>query len=522
MKISIQKILVAVLLMLSCGYIHAQDCIEMYFDSNKDGDDLVVQLKVDNFENILTLQFAFTYSYSNLELTDVQGNTDIELFASNVFSEIPGYVSVSWTNPSVGQTLADGSTLLEMRFTEIVTDVSTFAIDPNFNIEFFNAFFEEVCFQAIPMTINETRTQLVGNLYHDLNGNCIADPTDLPLAGWSILIDAGVEKYYRVTDEFGYYQIPVEIGSYTIEVLEENELWTSCQDPIFVNVVAAGAILENSFVISPEQSSSALEVVVSSSEIRRCLNSVYSVRYKNNGTAIAQAATIVFQFDENLEYVITNTGNYSIDNKVITFDLGNLKPGQAGDFQIELRASCDNIEPGQTLCVEAEISSADIVIPPIDWGGAVLTTKAVCEGDSVAFLIENIGTSPMNNSIQSIVVEDDVMFGIREIQLDPQEVVKLKYAASGGVYRILIDQEDGYPLSNYSTDFVEFCNGGSLETYRYVSMFQNDDESPYRDIECQEVRDVSEGNNMSAFPTIPFTICGSEIMWTVPWIWKQW
>ena len=207
MKISIQNIVALMLLMLSCGYMHAQDCVAMYFDSSKDGDEVVVQLKVDNFENILISQFALAYSYTNLELVSVQGNTDIELEASHVFAEVPGYITVSWSNPSVGQTLADGSALLELRFTETVTDVSTFAIDPNFNTEFFNAFFEEVCFEATPSTINETRTQLVGKLYHDLNGNCIADPTDFPLSGWTVLIDSGIEQYYRVTDEFGYYSV---------------------------------------------------------------------------------------------------------------------------------------------------------------------------------------------------------------------------------------------------------------------------------------------------------------------------
>ncbi len=500
MKISIQTILVAVLLVLSNVFVYAQDCVALYFDSNKDGDDLVVQLKVDNFENLLISQFALTYSYSNLELIDIQGNVDINLISTNVFSEVPGYISVSWSNASIGQTLTDGSVLLEMRFNEAVIDISEFTIDPNFDIEFFDAFFEEICFQATPLIINENRTQLIGNLYHDLNDNCIADPTDFPLAGWTILIDSGVEKYYRVTDAFGHYNIPVEIGSYTVEVIEQNDLWTSCEGSIPVIVEASGEIQENSFVLSPKNSSSALEVVVSSSDIRRCFDNVYSVRYKNNGTAVAQSATIDFQFDQNLTYVSTNMGNISINNNIITFDLGNIKPGDGGSFQIVLNANCDNIDAGQTLCVEAQISSSDIVIPPIDWQGAVLTTRVTCEEDSVAFIIENIGISPMSSPIQSIVVEDDIMFGMNEVDLEPQEVMKFKHAASGGVYRILVAQEEGYPLGSFSTDFVEFCNGGNFETYQYVSMFQNEDESPYIDIECQEVRDVSDNNNMSAFP----------------------
>jgi len=500
MKISIQTTLAAMLLVLCSVFVHAQDCVGMYFDSDVDGDDLVVRLRVDNFEDILTSQFAFNYSYLNLELKSVVGNADIGLNESFIFSEVPGYITVSWSNASAGQTLPNGSVFLEMRFTEIVSGVSEFRIDPNFNIEFVNAFFEIVCFQAAPYTINENRTQLIGKLYHDLNGNCTADPTDLPLSGWTVLVDAGPLQLYRVTDAYGYYSVPVNIGSYTINVIHPNDLWDSCDGPVLVNVNALGEVQENSFVLFPKTSSSALEVTVSSSEIKRCFDNIYSVKYKNDGTGLAQSAKLELEIDENLEYVSNNTGNISIDGKIISFDLGNIKPGDGGDFQVVLNASCDNIVRGQTLCVEARISSSDVVIPPAEWNGAVLTTEVTCESDSVVFTIDNIGISSMISPMDYIVVEDDVMFGSNTIDLDPQERRVIKHAASGGVYRILVDQEDGYPLGKFSTDFIEFCNGGDSETYQYVAMFQNEDESPFRDIECQEVKDEADANNMSAFP----------------------
>lgn len=500
MKIVIHYLFSFVFFTLFCVRVQAQDCLTTYFESNEDGGDLVVQLKVENFQNIMGFQFAFTYTYGNIELISIQGNDDIGLTSTNIFSEVPGFVSVSWSNASTGQTLPDGSTLFEMRFNVLITDYTEFSIDPNFLIEIFDGNFQDVCFQSTPSVVNESRTLLTGKLFHDLNGNCLGDPSDLPLKGWTVLINAGLVQYYRVTDAFGYYNIPVEIGTYTIQVIDENDLWTSCDDPAVVTVGASGEIIENSFVLSPSISSSALEVNISSSEIRRCFNAVYAVNYKNNGTAVAQSSTIEVRIDENLEYVTSSMGGISIDGNVLAFDLGNVKPGEGGSFRIVLKASCDNIEAGQTLCVEAHISSDDIVIPPINWGGAVLTTEASCEGDSVAFAIQNIGSAPMDIPLQFIVVEDDVMFGTNEVDLEPLELMKFKYRANGGVYRVLIDQEEGYPLGNFSTDFVEFCNGGDKETYQYISMFQIEDESPYVDIECQEVKENEEFNVMSTFP----------------------
>ena len=500
MKISIRNLLATILLTLTVVSTQAQDCLSLYFEANTVDDEVVVQVKVDNFKNILISQFAFTYSFQNLDLISVEGNSDINLNATHIFSDIPGYVSVSWSNASIGQTLADGSTLLELKFSEAVVDIAKFAVDPNFKIEIIDAFFEEVCFLSTPLTINEPRTQLIGNVYHDLNDNCLKDETDLPLSGWTLLVDDGFNKFYRVTDAFGHYQIPVELGNYTIEVLPKSDLWSPCSGPLPIAVTNNGEILENSFIISPENSSSALEVVVSSSDVIKCEDNVFSISYKNNGTGVAQAAEITFLFDQYLSYVSTNTGNFSIVNQTITFELGNVKPGEGDEFQVILFASCDNIDAGQTICTEAEISSADVDFLPDVWNGAVLTTRATCEGDSVAFAIRNIGNAPMTSAFQSIVVEDDVMFGINEVELDPQEAITFKHAASGGVYRVLVDQEDGYPLGNFSTDFVEFCNGGGTETYQYVSMFQNEDESPYRDIECVIVRDAVLANYMTTYP----------------------
>lgn len=500
MKISIHSILTTVFLSLVSVCVQAQDCVSLYFEASEDTGVQVVQLKVNNFDNILITQFAMAYSYENLELISVQGNADIELLSSHINSQVPGYITVSWSQPSIGQTLPDGSVLIEMRFTETVNDVSEFSIDPNFNTEIIDGGFDEVCFEATALAINESRTQLVGNLYHDLNNNCIEDPTDLPLAGWTVLIDGDIEKFYRVTDAFGHYSVPVEIGEYTIQVIEPSDLWSSCEGLVVETVLNSGEILENSFVLSPVNSSSALDVVISSSEVKRCFDNTYSVKYRNNGTAIAQSATIEILLDENLDYVSSNTAGVSSDGQVITIDIGNVKPGEGGDFQVFLNANCDKVERGQTLCVEANISSTDIVIPPIDWGGAVLTTKATCEEDSVVFTVQNIGASAMAIPLQSIVVEDDIIFGTNEVDLEPLELMQFKHAASGGVYRVLVDQEDGYPLGNYATDFIEFCNGGDNETYQYVSMFQNEDESPYRDIQCQKVIDVEDTNNMSAFP----------------------
>ena len=500
MKISIQSLLTLLVILLSSVWISAQDCVDLYFDSSEDGGDLVVQLKVDNFENILISQFALTYSYENLQLTNIEGNSTIELSNTNVFSDIPGYISVSWSNPAVGQTLPDGSVLLELRFAVIVNDVSDFSIDPNFNTEFFDALFNRVCFDASPYAAFEDRSQLVGNLYHDLNGNCIADPTDLPLSGWTVFIDGGLEQYYRVTDAFGNYSIPVEIGSYTVEAIAPNQLWSSCSGPIPVLVIGAGEVIENSFVLSPAMTSSALEVSISSSEVRRCFDNVYSINYKNNGTGVAQNTELGVRLGENLELVDASIGGFIIDGTSVIFDIGNVRPGESGNIQLILNASCDNLVQGQTLCVEAGIKSSNIVIPPVDWGGAVLTTQAECEGDSVAFTIQNIGSAPMDIPLQSIVVEDDIMFGTNEVDLEPFELMKFKHAAFGGVYRVFIDQEEGYPLGNFSTDFIEFCNGGDSETFKFVSMFQIEDESPYTDIECLEVKDNLFTNSMSTFP----------------------
>jgi len=500
MKILIQKTLVAILLCLSYSFSQAQDCVSLSFDTARDGGELVAQVKVDNFENIIVAQFAITYSYQNLELIDFAGNADIDVTPANVFAAVPGFVSFSWSNPSMGQTLPDGSTLFELRFNVLNEVASDFNIDPNFRIEFFNSIFEELCFTTQPLTALESRTLLVGTVYHDLNENCMVDDNDFTLSDWTVIIDNGMSQSYRITDAFGHYRIPLSMGTYTVSIAAKNELWESCTTPQQIIVDTEGEIIENPIVVSPKNSASALEVVVSSSHIEPCTNNLFTIQYKNNGTGVAQSATIDFEFDEHLTYVSNTSSGFSIDGNVITFNLGTIRPGHSGHFQVVMFASCEDLESGQTVCLEANISSSDIVIPPIDWGGAVLATQAFCAEDTIVLEIENIGLSAMTAPLQSIVVEDDVMLEINEIDLEPQEVIRFKHESTGDVYRVFANQEDGYPLSNFTTDFIESCTDDDTESYRFISMFQNDDESPYRDIECHEVVEEVPSFFITAFP----------------------
>lgn len=81
------------------------------------GESFCVPVKVQDFTDILGMQFSMAYDPNVLELTDITGFGLNGLSAGSIGNVSPGVITVSWFDPNVeGQTLADGSILFELCF----------------------------------------------------------------------------------------------------------------------------------------------------------------------------------------------------------------------------------------------------------------------------------------------------------------------------------------------------------------------------------------------------------------------
>ncbi|MGH1438073.1 MAG: cohesin domain-containing protein, partial [Lewinella sp.] len=91
------------------------------------GDNVCLPVTVNDFENILGMQFSINYDASALTFTGSQNfNPALVGFTSaSVGNPTPGNLTFTWNDPfAAGVTLPDGDVLFELCF-DVTTDVST-------------------------------------------------------------------------------------------------------------------------------------------------------------------------------------------------------------------------------------------------------------------------------------------------------------------------------------------------------------------------------------------------------------
>ena len=486
-------------MLLSIITLNSQ-CLDFSFEESMDGTDVLLDVRVDNFTDILSLQVAFGYPADKLRLLDIVGNSQLNINSSNLNDLDPGYVSLVWFKADVGETLADGSSLLQFRFQLLDSNPATILLLDNDYIEIVDDSFENVCYTIQDIIVNDPRAIISGNIVHDINGNCLESNDDIPLEGWKVKIASSLETFYRVTNTSGQYILPVELGEYTIEVLSINDLWTPCTASKTILVDTEGEDYLASFVMSPDESSSALSVTMKAQRLRRCFNNNYQVTYRNDGTAPSTNTIIEITLDDNLEYVDANIADVSAAGQLINVDIGTVEAGESSSFNITVNVNCDNTVLGETLCAEAEILSDDSMVPPSSWDGAVLMTEIDCDGDSVVVNITNIGMGDVLSPLGFIIIEEDAMLHTNTTNPTQSELRSFKYKDNGGVYRVIADQPVGYPYGKFETDFVQPCDNDNTDSYEFVSMFPNSDDAPLVDIECHALVGSFDPNDILAYP----------------------
>ena len=498
MNLSMKTVLLATSMLLWSMITSAQECVNFNFEEDTDGTTMIVDLKVENFNDILSTQLAIAYSTSHLALDQITGNSDLNIQGFNFNVQGSGYVVFVWSNPVTPQVLADGTTLIQMRFNILNSSPSTILVDDQFNTEVIDGSISEVCFSTVPIIVSDNRPVVLGSVLHDTNADCIADTEDIPLSNWKVRLTSTANTYYAFTNTSGNYVIPVEIGVYNVEVLTINDLWTPCTSSSTVNAITENQNYEVPFVITPDQEAPALVVSVNTDQITGCSNNEYYVTFKNEGTAPSTGTKVEIIFDQGLSYIESNFGPTITNGQLITANIGTLEPGEGGHYRITMFADCDATS-NQSICAHAEIIADNSPSIPTDWNGAIMRTEAQCEGDSVVYTITNIGILDAVSPLGFIVVEDDVMFQNNDVSLDPAQDFQFKVADNGGAHRIIVDQETGYPYGKKTTAFIPSCNddNGSFE---YISMFSNEDESPLADIECEGAQSVFQSNRKTAYP----------------------
>jgi hypothetical protein len=330
---------------------------------------------------------------------------------------------------------------------------------------------------------------VMGNVFHDLNLNCISDSSEQGLSGWNIQVSSDTLNYYGHTDIQGNYWIPVDIEvgdtiDFTVTVVPPSSYWQACANDIVVSL----HYLDTTSVLFPMQPVIECpfpEAEVAATRYRPCEISTIFIDYCNRGTAIAEDATVEVTLDHLLSYESASIPPSSIDGQVLTFPLGDIGINECGELTINVQVSCDSIESGDVICVDAYMTPDTICESPGQgWSGALLQVSYECQDDELFFNIENIGTEGMETAQEYIIIEDAVLLMQSEFNLEPVENKQSQaLPINGSTYHLIAPQEPGAPgaawlslganacPNNNSSIFNEFPqNTGALFSNNYCQI----------------------------------------------------
>ncbi len=352
-------------------------------------------------------------------------------------------------------------------------------------------------------TENSFTNFVSGKLFMDTLENCSYDVEELPLENWLIIANNNLTNHYAVTDSLGCFKIYTDTGQYNLQTILPNDYWFLCsgfQDTSFYFSNATDSLSIN-LPLQAEFYCPVMEVDIGTAITRICGTPTYTLSYINQGTALAEDAYVEITFDDSLSVLSSVPPWDSQDGQTYTFEVGDVDIAQGGTIDIAVEVSCE-MEIGQSICVEAHMYPDSICFPPDPlWDGASIDLLGKCEGDSVKFLIKNIGTTDMTSPLGYVIIEDDLILRSGTYMLPAGGVDSTTVDATGATYRLEAQQSPYHPTATIPAVFVEACtNNNSPISTGFVNMFPMDDADPFVAIDCRSIIAAYDPNDKHGFP----------------------
>jgi len=344
-----------------------------------------------------------------------------------------------------------------------------------------------------------------GRVAIDVDMNCLVDPLELGLLNQLIKFERdSITVYCTTLDSLGNYRAYLDTGLYTVTVIPSSSYWQVCPSTQQVYVDTNYIIQTVDWSLQSTINCPLLNVDIAAPFLRAVGGgSNYTVSYCNEGTVAATNAFVTVDLDPLLNYVNSSIPLTSQSGTLHTFNIGNIEVGECNSFTIQVLVDT-SAEIGYTHCTEAHIYPDSICIPNI-WSGAKINANAVCQNDSIIFIIENKGSN-MTQPLNYYIVEDNIMMKQGNFNLNGAASNQfVEPAEAGKTYRILAEQESGYPSllgDRFATAVVEGCNADSSGGFSmgFVSQYNNNNSSPFIAIDCQESIASYDPNDKTAQP----------------------
>lgn len=351
-----------------------------------------------------------------------------------------------------------------------------------------------------------------GQIFIDLNQDCILDANEPTIEGQSILIHP--IGLYSTTDEFGIWTIDsLPVGTYTVEI-DTSGLWRPSNCVISFDVTNANEPLKvNPLGIYSIAPCPAPDLAISAPFMRPGFtNQRTKVRIGNKHSASDILLPSQFQvtLDDAMSVEYVGFPNVSLGNNIYNLTLGALYPGEYEDFVIYFRLDSTELL-GKTLCSSIEMLSFDTcvldTIPNTtgiscssSFDNSHLDVTANCNGGDILFSIKNNGVGAMNCLSQVRLYLDGTIILLDTIQLNVGDSLDYVFTGDGRTWRMEVDQHPLHPGNSRPSATIELCGNSMNWTPGLVNVFPQDDADPIIDIYCGEVTGSYDPNDKTGFP----------------------
>lgn len=363
---------------------------------------------------------------------------------------------------------------------------------PEFNFSFDYEASHLDCIQSATIT---------GTVFHDQNNNCLQDEGELIMPNTKITVNDSI--FHTFSDENGFYSLDIDTGTYTIKATPSNLLWgINCPEnaePYTISLQNYDEIISNKdFGLEVEDECTLLSIDVATPRLRRCFTNIYSIFYCNEGTKSADSAYVELTFPPEI-IPLSASIPFTQDGNVLSFDLDTLAIGECGYFTVTDSIGCESIL-GSTACVEGRIYPAFLCREVSEqWDGSEIVVEGECIDNAyIEFTITNIGED-MQDSLEYRIYEDDILSSLDKLKLIGGESEELEVTATGGTYRLKVNQADFYPWESIPQAVVELC-GEEPFSLGFVTSQPNSDLEHFIDIDCQTIVGSYDPNDKAVHP----------------------
>ncbi len=352
---------------------------------------------------------------------------------------------------------------------------------------------------------------VAGTLREDTDANCQADAAEPGFGPRIVRAKIGSDEYFGLADASGHFEVAdLPAGPYdlTVAALPHSFFDVPCPPVTVAMPDTADITLAQDLSMRKLVDCPLMTLDVGTWALRRCVNSTYTIKYCNVGTAEAADVSVQLNLPSEMAFVSASQAATVTGNSV-QFEIGTVAAGQCASISMIVHVQCDSTHIGDVLCIDAHIFPDTFCTIPGGWSGASIEAVGYCAGGTAHFRLKNGGFGATTVPLDWQILNDSLIVaaGTLPAGFAPGAAVfPMDSTAGSSVTRIICQQEPGHPAPGDVSIALTNCNGqgnpGSTAggVWGFFNQFWNNSGSPFGEEACQPIVGSYDPNEKSAQP----------------------